>query len=65
MLLRIVAELETVSGHDFTGIRFVESGEQTQQSRLARAVVAEHDDACALVDREVDTREHLGRTEAA
>ena len=65
MLLRIVAELETVSGHDLTGIGFVESGEQTQQSRLAGAVVAEHDDSCALVDREVDTREHLGGTEAA
>src|SRR5699024_1568943 len=65
VLLRVVAELESVTGHDFTRVGFVEAGEQPQQGRLARAVVAEDDDTRALVDGEVDPGEHLGRSEAA
>src|SRR5690606_18645320 len=61
VLLGVVAYLQPVAGHDRTGVRLLDAGEDAQQGRLARAVEPQHDDLRAAVDGEVDVGEHLQR----
>src|SRR5690606_11098845 len=61
VLLGVVADLQPVAGHDRTGVRLLDAGEDAQQGRLARAVEPQHDDLRAAVDGEVDVGEHLQR----
>ena len=59
MLLGVVTELEAVPGHDATGVRLLDAGQEPQKCRLAGAVEAEDDDFRAAVDRKVYSCEHL------
>ena len=61
VLLRVVADLQTVAGLDLAGVGLVDAGEDAQQRGLAGAVQAEHDDLRSAIDREVDVREDLER----
>ena len=62
VLLGVVAELKTVSGHDAAGVWLLDTGQEPQERRLASAVEAENDDFRATVDREVHAGEYFERT---
>ena len=59
MLLRVVAELEAVTGDHLARIRRLDARKKAQQGRLARAVETEDHDLRAAVDRKIHAREHL------
>src|SRR5699024_468354 len=62
VLLRVVADLESVPGLHLARVGFVETTEDAQQGRLARTVEAEYDHAAPPVDGEIDIGENLQRT---
>ncbi len=61
MLLGVVADLQAVTRVHLARVRLLDAAEDAQERRLACTVEAEHDDAAAAVDREVDAREDLLR----
>src|SRR6056297_4176548 len=59
MLLCVVADYCAVTTLDYTGVRVIDTGENSQQRGLAGTVQTQDHDPRSAIHSEIDVREHL------